>query len=96
MHFVHAAQLERMHHAAGGVDLFKTEFGMRMQVTAKGRQFRMKLRNLRKDTPIGAQGGRRLHDGLGIHFRLKRRQGFFKNGGGAHVGSALSRARFKY
>jgi hypothetical protein len=58
MHFVNAAQLERMHHAAGGVDLFKAEFGMGVQVAPEGGQFGVVLHDLREGPAGGAQLGR--------------------------------------
>jgi hypothetical protein len=58
VHFIHTAQLECMHHAAGGVDLFKAEFRVGVQVAPEGGQLGMELRDLRKGPAAGAQRGR--------------------------------------
>ena len=55
MHFIHAAKLECMNDPAGGIDLFKTQLRVGVQVTAKSRQFRVELRDLRKGTATGTQ-----------------------------------------
>ena len=55
VNLVHAAQLERMHDAAGGVHLFKTQLGMRVKVTAKCSQLGVVLGDMRKGAATGAQ-----------------------------------------
>lgn len=61
VHFVHAAQLECLHHPTGGVGFFKTQFRMGMQVVAKRGQFGMEPGNLGKRTATDPQ----LPDGTG-------------------------------
>jgi hypothetical protein len=42
------ANLKPLDHAGGGVDLFKAQFGVRMQVAAKGGEFGVKGCDVRK------------------------------------------------
>ena len=54
---VHAAQLERLHHAGRGVDLFKAQLGVGVQIPAKGGELGVELGHARED---GAAGQGRL------------------------------------
>ena len=49
--------LQRLLHAAGGVDLLETEFGMRVQVAPQRRQFGMELGDVGECTAVHLQAG---------------------------------------
>ena len=56
---VGTAMSEGLHHAACGVDLFKTEFGMGVQIAPQRRDLAMKLRNVRVCTALHLKCGRK-------------------------------------
>ena len=60
VHLVHAAQAQRLLHPRRGVDLFKTQLGVGMQIAPKSGQLGVKLGNVGKRPPRGKQA-RRAH-----------------------------------
>ena len=57
---IHTADLERLYHPLAGVNLFKTQFRVRVQVAAQCSQLRMKLGDVGKRPPARFQA-RALH-----------------------------------
>ena len=56
VHCIDAADLEAFDHTPRGVDLFKAQFRVGVQIAAERGQLRMKGGNVRKRTAVG-QGG---------------------------------------
>ncbi len=52
VNFVHARGLERCRHASGGIDLFKSQLRVRMQVTPERGEFGVEFGDARKRTAI--------------------------------------------
>ena len=60
VHLVHAAQAQRLLHPCRGVDLFKAQLRVGVQIAPKGSQLGVKLRNVGK-RPARGQQARRGH-----------------------------------
>ena len=56
VHSVDAAHLEPFDHTPRGVDLFKAQFGVGVQIATKRRQLRMKGSDVRKRSAVGQSG----------------------------------------